>query len=87
MYLHSLDHDCIFENPEAMEHECQSSKHPLHVRVQDTEWDDDQNTQYGQVIQNVLPVQKVVKENIFCSIQKQSGSIRSALFFLTLSVS
>ena len=50
-----------------MEHECQRSKHPLHVRVQDTEWDDEQNTQYCQVIQNVLPVQKVVKENIFCS--------------------
>ena len=50
-----------------MEHECQSSKHPLHFRVQDTEWDDEQNTQYGQVIQNVLPVQKVVQENIFCS--------------------
>ena len=39
--MHSLEHDCIFENPEAMEHECQSSKYPLHVRVRNTEWDDE----------------------------------------------
>ena len=69
--MRSLEHNCIFENPEAMEHECQSSKHPLHVRVRNTEWDDEQNTQYGQVIQHVLPVQKVVKENIFCSKKKK----------------
>ena len=68
--IHSLEHNCIFENPEAMEHECQSSKHPLHVRVQDTEWDDEQNTQYCMIIQHVVPVQNVFEENILCSKKK-----------------
>ena len=66
-----LEHDGIFEDSKAMEHKCKSSKHPLVVRVYNAEWNDEQNKNDGQVIQHVPPVQKVLRENILHSAEKE----------------
>ena len=59
-----LEHDGIFEDPQAIEHECQSCKHPLNISVKNTEWNDEQNAQYCNIIQDVLPVQEVIEEDV-----------------------
>ena len=70
-----LEHDGIFEDAQSMKHEGQRSKDPLSVRVSNTEWNDEQCTQNGKVVQHVLPVQKVLGHNITCSRGRDQETI------------
>ena len=60
-----LEHDGIFEDPEPMKHKGQSSIYPLVLGISYTERDYQQNKENCQVIQHILPVQKVSGNDVF----------------------